>query len=80
LEELEQNKFSAKFKTLIDAVFELKRHQKTTNTSTKIDSKEAKNLENKLNESLSMIIDQKKCSKTSIFQLSMIKNRNSSRY
>jgi hypothetical protein len=76
LEELEQNEFSTKFKTLIDAVFELKRHQKATNTSTKIDSEEAKTLENKLNELLSMIIDDKKCPKTSIFQFSMIKNRN----
>jgi transposase len=76
LEELEQNEFSTKFKTLIDAVFELKRNQKTLNTPTKIDSEEAKKLENKLNESLSMIIDKKKYPKTSIFQLSMIKNRN----
>ncbi len=76
MEELEQNEFSTKFKTLIDAVFELKRHQKATNTSTKIDSEEAKTLENKLNELLSMIIDDKKCPKTSIFQFSMIKNRN----
>ena len=44
LEELEQNPFSTKFKTLIDAVFELKRVQKTQNIATKIDSDVAKTL------------------------------------
>jgi hypothetical protein len=67
LEELDQNTFSSKFKTLIDAVFELKRNQKTRNTSTKIESEEVNNIENHLNESLFIDYKQEKVFKNIYF-------------
>ena len=71
LEEFEGSEFCTKFKTLIGAVFEIKKQK----IAYQDDSEEAILLEKQLNELLSIVIDTRKCPKTVVFQNSMIKNR-----
>jgi len=71
LEEFEGSEFCTKFKTLIGAVFEIKKEK----IAYQDDSEEAILLEKQLNELLSIVIDTRKCPKTVVFQNSMIKNR-----
>ena len=71
LEEFEGSEFCTKFKTLIGAVFEIKKEK----IAYRDDSEEAILLEKQLNELLSIVIDTRKCPKTIVFQYSMIKNR-----
>ena len=75
LEELENHCFATKFKTLLGAVFDLKKQQISQKNPCQVDAPEAILLENKLNELLAVTIDAKKCPKTDIFQRSMIKYR-----
>jgi len=75
LEELEKHSFSTAFKTLIGAVFDLKRLQKSQKNPCRVDDSEAVLLEKKLNELLAITIDAKKYPKTEVFQRSMIKYR-----
>ena len=75
LEELEEHSFSTAFKTLLGAVFDLKRLQISQKISCQIDSPEAILLEKKLNELLAITIDKEKHPKTVVFQSSMIKYR-----
>jgi transposase len=75
LEELENHDFSTAFKTLIGAVFDLKKEQRIQNSPCQLEDSQAILLENKLNELLGMTIDAKKSPKTAVFQRSMIKYR-----
>jgi transposase len=75
LEELEKHPFSTAFKTLLGAVFDLKRKQLSQQDRCQTDTPEAILLEKKLNELLAITIDVKKYPKTVVFQRSMIKYR-----
>ncbi len=75
LEELEKHSFSSAFKTLIGAVFDLKKRHIKQKAPCQVDSPEAIVLENKLNGLLAIVIDVKKHPKTAVFQKSMIKYR-----
>lgn len=75
VEELEKHSFSTAFKTLIGAVFDLKKLQISQKNPCQVDSPEAILLEKKLNELLAITIDGKKHPKTAVFQRSMIKYR-----
>ena len=75
LEELEKHDFSTEFKTLIGAVFDLKRLQNLQNNPCQRDAPEAILLEKKINKLLGAPIDAKKYPKSLTFQKSMIKYR-----
>ena len=75
LEELEKHPFSTKFKSLLGAVFELKKQQMLQKKTCSIDSIESILLEKQLNDLLAITIDAGKYPKTVVFQNSIIKYR-----
>ena len=73
LSESEQHTFANQFKELITTIFDIR---KTLSVPYSIDSTNAVELENLLNELLLIPIDEEKSPKTAIFQTSIIKYRN----
>jgi hypothetical protein len=76
LDESEKHPFAAQFKQFMVDVFSIRKQLVQIKTPYKIDQKEAKIVEKRLNDLLLINIDKEKYPNTVTFQASMIKNRN----
>ncbi len=74
--EVDKHEFSTQFKQLLVDIFEHKKQIISTKQAYKRESKQAKELETRLNLALSITIDPLKYAETATFQKSIIKNRN----
>ena len=76
LVELESHQFATQFKELLVDVFKAKKQLINNQKPFQTDSQEAIDLEKRINEALSLVIDSEKYPKTLTFQGSMVKCRN----
>ena len=74
--ELESHQFATQFKELLVDVFKAKKQLINNQKPFQTDSQEAVDLEKRINEALSLVIDSEKYPKTLTFQVSMVKCRN----